>query len=41
MSIAIACHYMDYQLDLCELDKEYFDAGIERVENQTRQETLL
>ena len=41
MSIAIACHYMGYQLDLCELDKEYFDAGIERVENQTRQITLI
>lgn len=41
MSIAIACHYMGFQLDLCELDKEYFDAGIERVENQTRQITLI
>lgn len=41
MSIAIACHYMGFQLDLCELDKEYFDAGIERVTNQTRQETLI
>jgi len=41
MSIAIACHYMNYDLTLCELDKEYFDAGIERVINQTRQETLI
>lgn len=41
MSIAIACHYMGFELTGCELDKEYFDAGIERVTNQTRQQTLL
>ena len=41
MSIAIACHYMGFELTGCELDKEYFDAGVERVTNQTRQETLL
>jgi len=41
MSIAIACHYMGFDLTACEIDKEYFDAGIERVENQTRQNTLL
>lgn len=41
MSIAIAAHYMGFSLTGCELDKEYFDAGVERVINQTRQETLI
>ena len=41
MSIAIACHYMGFELTGCELDKEYFDAGVERVTNQTRQQTLI
>jgi len=41
MSIAIACHYAGYELTGCELDEEYFNTGIERVRNQTRQRTLL
>lgn len=40
-SIAIACHYMGFDLTACELDKEYFDAAMERITNQTRQITLL
>jgi len=41
MSIAIACH--DYQFDLtgCEIDKEYFDAGMKRVSNHVSQLSLL
>lgn len=41
MSIAIACHYMGFSLTGCELDKKYFEAGVERVTNQTKQITLI
>jgi len=40
-SIAIACHYMGFDLTACELDKEYYDQAMERIENQTRQITLI
>ena len=40
-SIGIACHYMGFELTGCELDKEYFDQSIERIKNQTTQQTLL
>lgn len=41
MSIAIAAH--DYGFDLvgCELDKEYFDKGMQRINNHLSQLTLL
>ena len=32
MSIAIACDIEGYSLDLCELDKDYFEAGKKRLE---------
>ena len=38
-SIAIACHNLGYDLTACELDKEYYDAAMKRIEqhkNQTR-----
>ena len=38
-SIAIACHNLGYDLTACELDKEYYNAAIKRIEqhkNQTR-----
>lgn len=38
-SIAIACHNLGFELTACELDKEYYDAAIKRIEqhkNQTR-----
>jgi site-specific DNA-methyltransferase (adenine-specific) len=41
MSSAIACHYFGAHLTGCELDEDYFKAGIERVENETRQLTLF
>jgi site-specific DNA-methyltransferase (adenine-specific) len=31
MSIAIACYDLGFDLDLCELDKDYFEAGQKRV----------
>jgi site-specific DNA-methyltransferase (adenine-specific) len=37
MSIAIACHDYGFELDLCELDKEYYDKGMERVKNHVNQ----
>lgn len=37
MSIAIACHYAGYNLTGCELDPDYFAAGIERVKRETAQ----
>ena len=36
-SIAIACHNLGFELTACELDKEYFDASIKRIENQVSQ----
>ena len=41
MSIAIACHNMNFDLDLCELDEDYFKAGKERLEKHQNQATLL
>tara|TARA_R110000824_G_scaffold114959_1_gene265828 strand:- start:1490 stop:2113 length:624 start_codon:yes stop_codon:yes gene_type:complete len=39
-SIAIACHNLKYDLTACELDKEYFDAAIKRI-NQHKQQLRL
>ena len=36
-SIAIACHNLGYDLTACELDKEYYDAAMKRLENHTAQ----
>ena len=41
MSIAIACHDYGFDLDLCELDKEYFDKGVQRVKNHVAQTKLF
>ena len=38
MSIAIACHDLGFDLDLCEIDKYYFEAGKARLERHQRQE---
>lgn len=40
-STAIACHCMGFDLTACELDKEYFGQAMERITNQTRQQTLI
>ena len=37
MSIAIACHDMGFDLDLWELDEDYFKAGKKRFENHCKQ----
>jgi len=41
MSIAIACHDYGFELTGCELDKEYYDKGIERVRNHISQQKLF
>ena len=40
-SIAIACHNLDYELTACELDKDYFDSAMKRINNHTAQLKLL
>jgi len=36
-SLAIACHNLGYELTACELDKEYYDLAIKRINNHTSQ----
>ena len=36
-SIAIACHNLKYDLTACELDKEYYNAAMERMERHKQQ----
>ena len=36
-SIAIACHNLKYDLTACELDKEYYDAAMKRIERHQQQ----
>ena len=36
-SIAIACHNLGYDLTACELDKEYYESAIKRINNHTAQ----
>lgn len=36
-SIAIACHNLGYDLTACELDKEYYDSAIKRLNYHTAQ----
>ena len=40
-SIAIACHNMKYDLTACELDKEYYDKAMKRIEQHKQQLTLF
>jgi site-specific DNA-methyltransferase (adenine-specific) len=39
-SIAIACHYLGFELTACELDKDYFNAAVKRIQEQTKQLSL-
>ena len=41
MSSAIACHLEGFDLDICEIDKEYFDAGVKRFRLETSQLKLF
>ena len=40
-SIALACHNLKYNLTACELDKEYYDAAIKRIEQHKQQLTMF
>lgn len=41
MSSAIACHMEGFELDICELDKEYFDAAVNRFKIYEQQLKLF
>jgi len=41
MSHAIACDMEGYDLDICEIDKEYFDSGVSRYNNYKSQLKLF
>jgi site-specific DNA-methyltransferase (adenine-specific) len=40
-SIAIACHDLEYDLTACELDTEYYNAAMKRINNHKKQLKLL
>ena len=40
-SIAIACHNLGYDLTACELDKEYFESAMKRIERHKQQLTMF
>ena len=40
-SIALACHDRGFELTACELDKEYFEAAVKRIQNYTAQQTIF
>ena len=40
-SSAIACWKMGFDLDICEMDEEYFEAACERFERETRQGSMF
>jgi len=40
-SIAIACHYLGFDLTGCELDKDYFEAMQKRIKEETAQQAMF
>ena len=40
-SIAIACHNLGYDLTACELDTEYYNAAVKRIEQHKQQLTIF
>ena len=40
-SIAIACHNLGFELTGCELDKDYYEAAIKRIEQHKQQQRLF
>ena len=41
MSSSIACDMEGYDLDICEIDKEYFDSGVNRFREYKRQAVIF
>jgi len=40
-SIAIACHYAGHALTACEIDRDYYEAALKRIERETAQIALF
>ena len=40
-SIAIACHNLGFELTACELDKEYYNAAMKRIEQHKAQKRIF
>tara|TARA_R110000787_G_scaffold33139_3_gene86956 strand:- start:104 stop:733 length:630 start_codon:yes stop_codon:yes gene_type:complete len=40
-SIALACHNLNFDLTACELDKEYYEAAIKRINQHKQQLTMF
>jgi site-specific DNA-methyltransferase (adenine-specific) len=40
-SIAIACHDYEFDLTACELDAEYYNKAMDRINNYTKQQKLF
>ena len=40
-SIAIACHNLGFELTACELDKDYYEAALKRIEQHQSQQRLF
>jgi site-specific DNA-methyltransferase (adenine-specific) len=40
-SIAIACHYAGHPLTACEIDRDYYEAALQRIKRETAQMTLI
>jgi len=40
-SIAIACHNLKFDLTACELDKDYYEASLKRLQNHQSQLTMF
>lgn len=41
MSFAVACEMEGFDLDICEIDTDYFNNGIKRFKNETAQTKLF
>lgn len=41
LSIGIACHNLGFELDACELDKEYYNSALKRLKQHQAQQTLF
>ena len=40
-SIAIACHYAGHALTACEIDRDYYEAALQRIKRENAQMTLI
>ncbi len=40
-SIALACHNLNFDLTACELDKDYYNAAMKRIEQHKQQLTMF